>query len=712
MTRTSKSAKERSGLLLGISLLAGLYVTVAILVLLSAVLFVPVVLALGGHVNTAVLVAAEFVAVGSVPGLMMIYYCVFTLRRSDDKHPAVEVSPGDAPELWDVVNEVAAVARTRPPTRLRVAAVANATVFEETRLLGFAGGQRYLTIGLPLLLGLTAAELRAVLAHEMGHYARGHTRLGAQVYRGSVALRNTCQALKAAREPGSHRSTVRLMWRMRSLYAYIAYGVFAVYSAFYDRVSFAARRRQELQADACAADHFGRDVTADALRAGHALPVAWSRFQNGYLEPMRKAGYLPDDPFSAFELMLCDPDFRDVLADLRQFPPEQPVSRLDSHPTLDQRLTALMDRDAEPEDPAGPSAAAMVLLSGDQRQSISRGLHREMFRGSLLSRVSAGQDLPWQEWVSAVAALQAAAPAASLVRLAGRLAGLGTATLDTVLDLLAAGRGGDLADALAEDRGDPPDAAAPVLAAALYALTGHYLVETGRAGWAVSWNGPSRLIAADIAADELSELVVAAVHRPATEVARLRLHLVSLRLNPAAHGPVTSLLRAQAEGPVGTGSAPRRQAANVRIVAGADLVAAQRISTIRVSNVVVGVITATVALFGIHAWNSSHSPPPFVPPPITRPPYTAGPLQNPDYLPGTGIGIKVTPPPLPVFSLPKLPLETTVVVKPGDSLSALACRYQTTIRMLQEMNHLGTSTLIVPGERLNVPIALGVIGTC
>jgi Zn-dependent protease with chaperone function/LysM repeat protein len=710
MTRTSQPAKERSGLLLGISLLAGLYLTVGILVLLCAALFVPVVLALGGHVNTAALVAAEFVAVGSVPGLMLIYYCVFTLRRSDDKHPAVEVSPSKAPELWKAVNEVAAVAGTRPPTKMRVAAVVNATVFEETRLLGFAGGQRVLTIGLPLLLGLTAAELRAVLAHEMGHYARGHTRLGAQVYRGSVALRNTCQALKAAREPGSHRATVRVMWRIRSLYAYIAYGVFAAYSALYDRVSFAARRRQELQADACAADNFGRDVTAEALRAGHALPVAWGRFENGYLEPMRKAGYRPDDPFSAFEAMLCDPDFRDVLADLRQFPPELPVSRLDSHPTLDQRLTALMGRDDGPDDPARSAAPATDLLSGDQRRSISRDLRREMFRSSLRIGASADQDLPWQKWVSTVAALQAAAAAADLVRVAARRADADIATLDLVLDLLAAGHGGDLADALALDRGDPLDVAAEALAASLYALTGHYLVETGRADWAVSWTGPSRLIAADIAADELSALAVAAVQRPATEVARLRLHLASLGLNPAAITPVVSLLAARAQGPAGPGAGPRRPADNVRIVAGADLVTAQRISTIRVSNVVVGVITATFALFGIHAWNSSHSFSPYVPPLI--PSYTAGPPRNPDYLSSPGTGITVRPLPLPALSVPKMRLVTVIVVKPGDSLSALACRYHTTIRILQEMNHLGQSTLIVPGQRLSVPIAFGILGAC
>lgn len=713
MTRTVVAARTLSGLLLAIFLLGGLYLTVAMLLLLGAALFLPVILALGGHVSSAVLVVAEFVAVGSVPGLMLIYYCVFTLRRSADEHPAIDVSPGDAPMLWEMVTEVAAAARTRPPTKLRLAAMANATVSEEARLLGLAGGQRYLTIGMPLLLGMTAGELRAVLAHEMGHYARGHTRLGAQVYRGSVALRNTCQALKAAREPDSHRTAIRALWKIRSLYAYLAYGVFAAYSAFYDRVSFAARRRQEFQADACAAENFGRDVTASALRAAHALPMAWNRFQRQYLEPMRKAGYRPDEPFAVFQAMLCDPDYRDVLAELRQVLREEPVSRLDSHPTLTQRLAALPACAATPAVRSGPAIVAVLdLLTDDQCRSVFRDLRREMFRASGTSRFNAEADLPWREWVSTAAALQAAAPAAELVRAAGRLADRPAATLDVVLDLLAAGQGGDLAAALAQGRGESPDAEPAALISALFALTGHYLVEAGRAWWALSWTGPSKLIAADIEADELSDLVAAAVRRPVTEVARMRLHLASLRLDPGAAAPITSLLQPRAAGLADGGPGPYGRRDSVRIFAGADLLTRQRVSAIRGWNLAVGVITAVVALVGIHARDASHSPPPFIPPAFSSPVVAGGPTRGP--IPGMGVGISVSPfpHPFPTLSLPKLRLVTSMIVQPGDSLSGIACRYQTTVRALQQMNHLGTSTVIVAGQRLLVPFTLVTTGIC
>ena len=155
--------------------------------------------------------------------------------------------------------------------------------------------------------------------------------------------------------------------------------------------------------------------------------------------------------------MLCDPDYRDVLAELRQSPEQRPVSRLDSHPTLTQRLAALTACAAAPAGSAGSArpAPAIDLLAWDERQSVGRDLRREMFRPGIASVASARLDLPWQEWVSTAARLRATAPAADLISVAGRLAGLDTATLDTVLDLLAAGRGADLAGCARPGQGRP-----------------------------------------------------------------------------------------------------------------------------------------------------------------------------------------------------------------------------------------------------------------
>jgi Zn-dependent protease with chaperone function len=54
--------------------------------------------------------------------------------------------------------------------------------------MGRRAGRRYLYLGVPILQVLTVSQLRAVLAHELGHYSRGHTRFGARD-RLAVAIR-------------------------------------------------------------------------------------------------------------------------------------------------------------------------------------------------------------------------------------------------------------------------------------------------------------------------------------------------------------------------------------------------------------------------------------------------------------------------------------------------------------------------------------------
>jgi LysM repeat protein len=54
----------------------------------------------------------------------------------------------------------------------------------------------------------------------------------------------------------------------------------------------------------------------------------------------------------------------------------------------------------------------------------------------------------------------------------------------------------------------------------------------------------------------------------------------------------------------------------------------------------------------------------------------------------------------------------SIVVRPGDSLSLLACRYETTVSLLQAVNSLGTSTHIVVGQHLFVLAPLGLTRAC
>lgn len=436
------------------------------------------------------------VIVFSVPMLLAAFYGVFAVSRSNAPLPdSVLVARDQAPELWETVEHLAREVGTRPPSQIRLIGDANAMVFEESYLLGLVKGRsRVLYVGAPLLVGLDADELRAVLCHELGHYANNHTRLAALVYRGSASLQGTLDRLQAMRSNGGMS------------FAWVLHAPLSQYARLYYRISLAVNRRQELEADAAAARIAGARTTADALRSVHAVAVSWAAFASQVIAPMRRAGRLPDDPFSAYRAMLDDPYYRDQFDALRAAVPRESDDRHDTHPGLAARLKAL--------------AASESVLDEDERD---RRLALELVQDheSLLQQAwsdaqpaDAGP-IPWREWLVLVVESRASAPALALKRAVTRLMGpaAADAPVAAVLDCLEAGRRDELAEQLDRALGvaAPEDTAKPRgsgdesgrasgkgesgpagrLLAALFSLVGQALVGIGGAVWHLSWTAPA-----------------------------------------------------------------------------------------------------------------------------------------------------------------------------------------------------------------------------
>lgn len=79
-----------------------------------------------------------------------------------------------------MLDEPGARAGTAPPEEIYLTALPDLGVTEIGGTLGI-GGRRILVLGVPLLHWLTVAELRAGLAHELGHYLGGDTKLSGVV---------------------------------------------------------------------------------------------------------------------------------------------------------------------------------------------------------------------------------------------------------------------------------------------------------------------------------------------------------------------------------------------------------------------------------------------------------------------------------------------------------------------------------------------------
>lgn len=299
----------------------------------------------------------------------------------------------------------------------------------------------------------------------------GDTQFGAITYRGAASLRSTLFRLRMTARSDEARVG----------YAWLFQAAIGAYAWVYLRLSLAVRRRQELEADAEAAAAVGPEVTAQALRAVHALGITWAGFESRYLRPVQRLGFVPEDVFEAFTAMVGDPLVRERMAELRAHPVESGRSPLDSHPPLARRLALIEAMPAGPRGTVveeGPLVADPSPVPRVQRRMLGEFGH-------------SATALPRTEWADLAAEAFAIELASLLLDAASDSRAIARPTLATVLGLLERGEQTQLIRRLT-DAPEPEEQ----LAEALYALTGQALAtRAARAGCsagprATSWTAP------------------------------------------------------------------------------------------------------------------------------------------------------------------------------------------------------------------------------
>jgi Zn-dependent protease with chaperone function len=376
------------------------------------------------------------------------------------------------PELWSEVRAIARAVGTRPPDEIRLVADVNAAVAEHTRLLGLIAGRRYLYIGLPLLHGLTAGQVRSVLAHELGHYSRRHTRLAALTYRGMTTMEETIVRV------GPH-----------SLAGWLLRG----YAMVYALVAASVQRRQEVEADRASARIVGPATAASALRELPALAAAWGFYLENYVGWGLDSGTAPRDVLGNFPHLLVARSAK--LARIRTDGMPDRRSRFDSHPPIAERV-ALLERQPDHGVPVDDRPGWSLL---PDPVGAAAALEAEVIDFGGRTRV------PFPDYT--VAGMQYAAHRAAdvLYRAAGRLFGA-TSTLGGVLDLLDAGRAEELSRGLIGGGSAGTDQARARLAYHLESAMCAAVVDAGAATWRHSWSEPADLVGRGGAPIDLSQV--------------------------------------------------------------------------------------------------------------------------------------------------------------------------------------------------------------
>lgn len=209
---------------------------------------------------------------------------VFFIRRGKPEG-LTELREADQPRLFKFLHKLADEAGAPRPHKVYVSARVNAAVFYDLSLLNLlVPSRKNLEIGLSLVNSLTLGELRAVLAHEFGHFAQRSMAVGRWVY---VAHQITAQLVARRDKLDSFveslsRSDFRIawigwvlqtiVWAIRSLIDFAFRGVLLLERAL--------SREMELQADLVAVSLTGSDALVHALSKLNAADDSFDRTVN------------------------------------------------------------------------------------------------------------------------------------------------------------------------------------------------------------------------------------------------------------------------------------------------------------------------------------------------------------------------------------------------------------------------------------------------
>ncbi len=243
-----------------------------------------------------------------------------------------ELRRADAPALWAMVDELAAGVQTRIPDRILVTASIGASVSEIQR-------ERVLFIGLPSFVSFSDVQLRAVLAHELGHFAGGRFALG------SFLLRARNGLVAVARNANG-------VWSF----------LFRRYASIYIWAEQASAREMEFAADGFAVQLAGSEATASALVTTVESNIAWDAFNEEYAKKYFTLTKKRAPLMEGLQQLLATNAAALAEATQRDIDAEKP-SPWDSHPLIRDRIARA--RQTTVTVPLPPSRPARELLPRD-----------------------------------------------------------------------------------------------------------------------------------------------------------------------------------------------------------------------------------------------------------------------------------------------------------------------------------------------------------
>ncbi len=273
------------------------------------------------------------------------------------KPKGIQLTPDMAPQLFNMIQELTQNLQTPPIHRILIIEDLNAAILQRPRLGILGWFENTLLLGLPLLQVLSPPQVKAVIAHELGHLSGNHSRFRNWIYR----IRRTWLELSGRVDRQDATG-----WFFKRFFHW--------YGPFFNAYSFVLARANEYEADQIAATQAGINPAAEALIRTNLYGYHWST--QAQIWSSKQAANSPEPPAQKISILL---DQIQNLSDQQAqrwyaIALSEETDTEDTHPSLSDRLQAL-GYTTDPQylpDPLDQIAAQVFL--GDQIQAIAQQL--------------------------------------------------------------------------------------------------------------------------------------------------------------------------------------------------------------------------------------------------------------------------------------------------------------------------------------------------
>jgi Zn-dependent protease with chaperone function len=242
-----------------------------------------------------ILIGVGIMALGVLVFWFLIKF-LFRVQRTDESG-MLEVKEQDQPELFAFLRKLTTETQTPFPKKVLLSPEVNASVFYNSSFWSmFLPVRKNLVIGLGLVNALNLAELKAVMAHEFGHFSQRSMKLGSYVYQVNRVMYNMLFDNEGyGRVLQGFSSVHGAFGLIAQITVWIVTGIQKVLQWLYGFINkryMSLSRQMEFHADTVAASVSGGNHLIQALRRIELADSAWNETvdqYNRWLDQSKKA---------------------------------------------------------------------------------------------------------------------------------------------------------------------------------------------------------------------------------------------------------------------------------------------------------------------------------------------------------------------------------------------------------------------------------------